>query len=411
MGIKALLLAGGRFLRLGGGGFLALAGGATNPFPYLPTPVYDTGMGIPGVTGYIAAPALDQTARNGKYAQQIWVDSIHGSDSNNGLSPYSGYEMNGTGPGTGGSPCQWGATGQGTANAAFGPVATYAKALNIAQTGTGGTTGGLANQFYFAEGGSYPCASITNPFQKYAGYSISNPACFQSYDPNDPLNSSKYGMAGTSYGGGGGRPLFTVSTGNFPGIIALSGGTQGTQWNNWLLRGLNFSDTSTNSPNASWVGSNSNMLFENMVWNQVVPVWQTLDNVYNTSNNIIVRRCVSMGQYADNGAHQCGTFLAQASVTFEDSIFYHNGWSTAATRAVGSSAGGGDIFKHSIYAHSVVAACLSRLRPPGFPSAAMSPPTIMSCWIAPSGTSMRVDQAEIGRLRPDVLNRATATYA
>lgn len=81
-------------------------------------------------------------------ARQFFVDSVHGNNITcNGLSPYSGFQMNGSGPNF-----QSGATGQGASSAAYCPFETFTQAFYQTVANIQYQTG---NQIFLAEGQSF----------------------------------------------------------------------------------------------------------------------------------------------------------------------------------------------------------------------------------------------------------------
>jgi len=90
----------------------------------LPRADRNQGMGTTDAAGFgIQFPLRAQGAK------QVWVDTVAGSWSCNGLSPYPGYRMNGAG-----AHYQVGASGRGASDKAFGPKATYKSGGSVADT-------------------------------------------------------------------------------------------------------------------------------------------------------------------------------------------------------------------------------------------------------------------------------------
>ena len=300
----------------------------------LPKPDRDQGMGATDASGFVTYFPL-----RAQGAKQVWVNTVTGSPSYNGLSPYPGYEMNGSG-----THYQGGATGPGAPNAIFGPKDSYADAMNSVYPTV---AGGEGNQFFFAEGQTFIIDKITYGTMYYHGIGASYPACFQSYDSSDPLNVAKHGRAGT--GSQGARPIWKLGTGVWPN----NGRGDAVDYGGWVFRGMQWLSAG-NGQYMNWVYCQNNMLFEGMVFNNLELV---LENVnphagFNTSKNNIVRFCASYGQYDTKGSHICGIYSENVNLTIEDCVFWHCGWKVGASRDAAASAGGPDIFKHCLYLHN-----------------------------------------------------------
>lgn len=305
-----------------------------NTYANLPPQDRDQGMGATDATGFVASFPLRSTG-----AKQVWVDGVNGSASYNGLSPYAGYQLNGTG-----SNYQNGATGQGAANASFGPLDTYANAMNSVYPTA---PGGEGNQFFFAEGQNFTIDKIKYGIMFYHGMGATYPACFQSFDPRDPLNIAKQGRAGT--GSQGARPAWVLGTGVWPN----NSRGDAVDYGGWVFRGLNWISNG-NGQAVNFVYCQNDMLFENMIFNNIELVLENANpnSGFTTSSNNIVRFCASYGQYDTSGSHICGIFSANVNLTVEDSIFWHCGWKVGISRNTAVSAGGPDIYKHCLYLHN-----------------------------------------------------------
>ena len=98
-------------------------------------------------TGGATLTGLSITAAPGP--RQIWCDTANGSVTYNGLSPYPGYQLNGTGP------CfQSGATGPGTPNSVYGPLPTFASAFYYLTTRAKNFFG-VGDQIFLANGQTF----------------------------------------------------------------------------------------------------------------------------------------------------------------------------------------------------------------------------------------------------------------
>jgi hypothetical protein len=294
----------------------------------LPIATRNQGMGATDGSGFVMKFPLQ------KGAMQMWVDTQHGSAAYNGLSPYPGYMLNGTGPNQ-----QINASGRGPANRNYGPKRSYADAMNAIPA----TSEGVGHQFFFAEGQTFVLDNLVRWAYTYYGDGAIYPVCFQSFDPADPLNASKHGRAGTA--GRGARPIWVVGTGAWPEHPV--GGT--FDYGGWVFRGLEWRAIG-DGQYCTWGGQNNNMLFENMVFNNVQLTLESdisLSSGYSSNN--IVRLCASYGQYDTQGSHICGIFSAFTNLTVEDCVFWHCGWKVGVSRDTPVSAGGPDIYKHCVY--------------------------------------------------------------
>lgn len=306
--------------------------GLSDSFNDLPSPDRDEGMGITDPSGFVAYFPLRSVG-----AKQVWANTVTGSSSYNGLSPYPGYQLNGSGPSH-----QNNATGRGAPNKLFGPKATYVDTMNSITV-----TNGEGNQFFFAEGQTFVIDKLKSGIMYYHGIGAAYPACFQSYDPNDPLNVTKYGRAGT--GSQGARPIWQLGTGTWPG----NSRGDAVDYGGWVFRGLQWRSAG-NGQTSNWTYCQNNMLFEGMIFNNLQLVLQNTNPHlgFETASNIIVRLCASYGQYDTQGSHMCGIYSAFINLTIEDCIFWHCGWKVGVLRDTPVSAGGPDIFKHCLYMHN-----------------------------------------------------------
>lgn len=309
---------------------LGLVRGAHGDLPQIER---DQGMGATDKMGFVKYFPLRAHG-----AQQIWVNAVDGSLSYNGLSPYPGYQMNGTG-----SHHQIGATGRGAPNRGFGPRKTYADAMNSMMI----TPGGEGNQFFFAEGQTFIIDKLNTGTLYYHGMGAKFPACFQSYDPDAPLDVTRHGRAGT--GSRGKRPIWQLGTGTWPG----NSRGDAVDYGGWVFRGLEWRSVE-NGQYSTWVYCQRNMLFEGMVFNNVALLLAN-DNPkpgFELGENNIMRLCASYGQYDARGSHTCGIYSATTNLTIEDCVFWHCGWKVGASRDAPVPAGGPDIFRHCVYLHS-----------------------------------------------------------
>lgn len=316
----------------------ALAVDLTQPsgsFGSLPAPDRDQGMGTTDASGFVAYFPLRSQG-----AKQVWVNTATGSASYNGLSPYPGYQMNGSGVNY-----QNGASGPGAPNAIFGPKDSYTNAVNSVYPTL---PAGEGNQFFFAEGQYFVINKLLYGIMYYNGIGATYPVCFQSYDPTDPLNVTKHGRAGT--GSQGPRPKFGLAG---TGVWPYNGRGDAVDYGGWAFRGLEWVSTGSGQY-SSWVYSQNDMLFENMVFNNVQLVLENTNTYsgFNIGNNNIVRYCASYGQFDPTGSHICGIFSTNQNLTIEDCVFWHCGWQVGASRDATVAAGGPDMYKHCVYLHN-----------------------------------------------------------
>jgi hypothetical protein len=313
---------------------LGLSGLISGVIGKLPITLRDQGMGSTDLSGFVAFFPLQSGA------MQIWMDAEQGSTSYNGLSPYPGFMLNGTGPNF-----QIDATGPGTANAAYGPKSTYASGLAAVPE----STGGMGHQFFFAEGQTFVLDRVylqpsywRDPYSFY-GNGAKYPACFQSFDPADPLNITKHGRAGT--GSQGARPIWKQGTTQFP----QNANSSTFDYGGWAFRGIELLSEG-NGQGIVWAGQSNNVLYENVTFNNVVLTIE--DNISFSTGiglNNIVRLCTSYGQYDVNGSNACGIFSAYTNLTIEDCVFWHCGWKVGVSRDAPVEQGGPNIYKHCIY--------------------------------------------------------------
>ena len=118
------------------------------PTTATPVPVYSQAMGATDSNGFVVSFPFSASATNSvTIPVQLWCDAVNGNDSYNGLSPYPGYQMNGTG-----TNVQFGATGKGKANAVYGPKKTFFAAYSLIK---GNGNNRVGNQIFLAEGTAF----------------------------------------------------------------------------------------------------------------------------------------------------------------------------------------------------------------------------------------------------------------
>lgn len=110
--------------------------------------VYSQAMGATDANGFIISFPFSYAATNvATVPIQIWIDAVNGSDANNGLSPYVGFQLNGTG-----TFFQSGATGVGSSNVAYGPKKTFFAGYELV---AGNAANRIGNQLFLMEGQNF----------------------------------------------------------------------------------------------------------------------------------------------------------------------------------------------------------------------------------------------------------------
>lgn len=206
-------------------------------------------------------------------------------------------------------------------------------------------TAGEGDQVLIAEGTKYS-AGMSN-MEGHGGYSPMYPTVIETYDPADPTNDSKYGRAA-----GNNRPV--MNTGGTTNQLFILG-TVAPQY--IAVRGLDFNPGNIPDANiimdATTTGTVDYILFENDIFRYTSISF----DAYASPNHIraqkfIMRNCSSYGQYSlTNGVGAQGVYIANVDgITFEDNVFWHNGWKVGASRSDAGVVGGPTIFNHPIYA-------------------------------------------------------------
>jgi hypothetical protein len=283
---------------LGGGG----GGGSTT---------YNTAFGITDTTtGWTSFPLHAS-------AKRIWVDSVNGSDSNNGLSAA-------------------------TAKATMGA----AKTLYL---GAGFTSG---DQIMVAggQGQTYTDTWTVSYLSGKGGVSLLNPIAELSYDSADPTNTALYGKLT-----GAKQPVISVNgtSGGFH-WFGDSGAT-GSQF--MAISGIAFDGMGLDNGNTSVTFSGSNhagIIIQNCRFNGI----ELAINIGNDQPaasggtfgaNVRVTRCSFNGQWATNG-NASGLYLeATTGAVIEDCVFIHCGWKMGADRTDAVTDGGAYYLGHGHY--------------------------------------------------------------
>jgi hypothetical protein len=306
--------------------------------PPVAAPAYSQAMGATDSSGMVISFPFSASATNSStIPRQFWCNATTGNDSYNGLSPYPGYQMNGLG-----TNFQFGATGQGKANAAYGPKKTFFAAYEQI---AGNASNRVGNQIFLAQGQTFYEGASTDSFNYRSGFSSQYPFCIQSYDPTDPLNLAKQGRAT-----GGNRPTLSTTVtngvGRNYGVITFyatdnpkPSGTSSIPRGNFAIRGINFASGTSDSCQVTWVGNPSNVLFENCTF-PGTGLGIGSSNVAANANNIIFRRCAISGDYSSAAAHSAGIGTGHTDgLVIEDCIVYHTGWPISSDRQQASFTG------------------------------------------------------------------------
>jgi hypothetical protein len=186
------------------------------------------------------------------------------------------------------------------------------------------------------------------------GFSPLYPTVIQSYDPADPLNEAKYGRAS-----GSNRPV--VNTGASGIDLGGGGGPAPTQpAGKFVIRGLDFNPGNVSSQYMSVVpsttASNDYILYENNLFRYTEVYVDQATSPNGVGKCFIMRNNAFYGSWrnlTDHGAGSQGAYADNiAGVTFEDNVFWHNGWQIGVSRdntAATGGLGGDEIFRHSYY--------------------------------------------------------------
>ena len=294
-------------------------------------PVYSQAMGATDSNGFVVSFPFSASATNSAtIPMQLWCDAENGNDNYNGLSPYPGFQMNGTG-----TNLQFGATGKGKAAAAYGPKKTFFAAYAIIKNDQSSRVG---HQMFLAQGQSFYEGASTASMIYRSGFSVQFPYCIQSYDPTDPLNLAKHGRAtGTD------RPKLATTVkagvGQTYTVIAFyaidnpkPSGTSAMPRGNFVIRGISFDSGTADGCQISWVGNPYNVLFENCTF-PGCGLGLGSSNPAANAKNVIFRHCAISGDYSSAGAHSAGIGTGHVDgLVIEDCIVYHAGWPIGSDR-------------------------------------------------------------------------------
>jgi hypothetical protein len=226
------------------------------------------------------------------------------------------------------------------------PKATIASAITCVTDSNG-------DQLLVAEGTSYS-EGLPNMCGK-RGFSAVYPTVLQSYDPADPTNEAKLGRATAN------RPV--VDTGAAGMDLGSGGGACGTLGSAkmFAIRGF-VVDPGSASPGLyisvypAATGTNDYVLFENNIFRYTEVFVDDATSAAGLADHFILRNNSFYGSWDASTSHGAGSQGAYADnishVTFEDNVFWHNGYEIGASRDAATSSGGlvGDeVFRHAYY--------------------------------------------------------------
>ena len=290
----------------GGGGSSSTTSPTPTPTPTPTTVTYDTSIGnAVDVNGFADLPL-----RSG--AHRYYVSSATGSDNNS---------------------CA------GAQNPSA-PKATIASAAACIADSNG-------DQVLVAEGTTYR-EGLPN-MNGRRGFSPLYPTVIQSYDPADAANESKYGRAT-----GSNRPVINTAASGMD--LGGGGGAHPDQpAGKFVVRGFDVNPGNIGGMYLKIVpssyGTNDYILFENNIFRYtMVSAESSLGT--GQANHFILRNNSFYGSWNATD-HVQGAFVDNvANVTFEDNVFWHNGWKVGANRDDPIASGGltGDeVFRHAFY--------------------------------------------------------------
>lgn len=239
-------------------------------------------------------------------ARRVWVNSISGSQSNDGLTPATARQS-------------VRAPGIGTSNTA--------SAYEMIRNGMGDhlmiSSNSIINggDFFFNQSGSRSLASKT-------GLSAQYPIVITSYDVSDPSNEAMYGILRPNISADGATP-FSHTTG------------EGGKY--YIIRGFDMG--ATRGPMGLNTIRIENIHYENMKFG---------DFVINTDESVkrSMRFCTSRGPFSSGmGIGPSGTHSAdQFGEVKEGCVFTHSGWNTDRLLGFdGAGNGGATIYNHGDY--------------------------------------------------------------
>jgi hypothetical protein len=232
-----------------------------------------------------------------------------------------------------------GSDGNGCANAQQPgtPLKTLAAAMACVTAGDG-------DQVLLAEGTRYGEAM---PWLSYkGGYSAQYPTVISSYDPSDPLNTTKYGRGDQRSA----RPV----------LVSGGGLVSGAPFSYLAIKGLDFDPGNLagaqllfRGDGTGGTGGGNYILIENNLF-RYGGVSYTDGGDGTTaprSHHFIIRNNSIYGAWAATDAAHTGCIYAEGndSITVEDNVLYHCGWKIGVSRDVGPNSGGPTFYNHPLY--------------------------------------------------------------
>jgi hypothetical protein len=209
-------------------------------------------------------------------------------------------------------------------------------------------TQGAGDQMLVAEGSTF--AEKLPTMNARDGFSALYPTVYQSYDPAEPLNESRYGRAT------GGRPVIQVAdyiTGSFASPAKY-----------FAIRGFDVNPGNVTDQASGFIGSNalsnSFILLENNIFRYTAFVIQ--QDMRDPPTGFVIRKNSFYGSWSGTDAHGGLPLYLDSltGITVEDNIFYHGGWKIGASRDDSLANGGATIYRHSIYLQDNCAGIIRR---------------------------------------------------
>lgn len=278
--------------------------------------VYDTRFGTTDATsGWTDFPLHSGCRR-------IWVDSVNGNDSHDGLSA---------------------ATAKATYSAA---AALYAGA---------GWTSGDHLMVAGGEGQTYTNSYNTDfHLNGKMGISLAYPIVEQCYDSTDPTNTAKYGKLT-----GGKRPIINVDTTGFGLHFFSDSGARGQGTSvNIAISGIFFDGQGRQNSDTQVVFTgtgHAGVCIQNCTFKETELVIDTGNAMAvgegdSYEDNHRITRCSFYGQNNTSSANASGLYLeGTKSALIEDCVFNHCGWKVGASRYDAFSDGGAFYLGHADY--------------------------------------------------------------
>lgn len=236
--------------------------------------------------------------------RRIWVDSISGSDSNDGLSA---------------------ATAKQTFAAAYALFTngSFAAGDQLMVAGTGGRS--------YTDPGTN---TLGKNFTGYNGISLAYPVAVLCYDPASPSDSTKYGKLL-----GDNRPVIDVSSTSGTPAFRKSTDTGNTD-HYFAIQGIIFDAMNVVGQALEHDGRHDGMVVQNVTWRSIEYLLNNASSIYGASQNCHVSKCSFYGAWANDG-NSAGLFdHGTDALWVTDCIFGHCGWKIGASRDDSTTIGG-----------------------------------------------------------------------